>query len=270
MSTSHNSWLTLVTIPMLAIAVALLFAMSLNAVALAQDDISSPHPFYPWEIVASSERDGFYTIQPNVSINDRGTIAFVGQANPNATSAKLFVAAVDHDPRVIFETSRTRQLSPYVQINNQNQVVFRDLIAGAPPASYIRVKDADGEGAAKTIAEGGEASRPFGAPFDYVHSFPSINNHGQVVFGAYGYEGDIIATLDHSVAGELRYADYHTLATSMAVVPLIADNGHILFTSGSPIDRSIQLYEGDLNPDTHNHCHSWFSMERARQRSRHQ
>jgi hypothetical protein len=92
----------------------------------------------------------------NPTINDAGHVAFVGQFNNgqglvvgDGTSQGL------RNINPSFSHTSTRTFGRGAEINNQNQVLAIDQVAGNPPQSLLRTWDADGTDTFTLLARGG-------------------------------------------------------------------------------------------------------------------
>ncbi len=209
------------------------------------------------------------------SVNDNGTVAFVGRVSGGES---IYVApkdkpAVSINPRTV-EASRTF-LS--FQINNQNQVGARDRVTG--PTTYVRRWNADPglTDSFELVAAGGRSLNlcdagtrvgkvcitdfdcPIVVPggdlefanclpvstltFDAVAN-PTLNNHGQMAFVALRGSNALLVTPAED--------DYHTsgIGTGAPGVPVLADTGDILIQAPNAPSGAILLFNYDLTEST--------------------
>jgi hypothetical protein len=194
---------------------------------------TSTNPFYKYEVIGATGQVGLTGIGTDVSINDKGEVAFVGKL---ATGEGIFVGDGSSDPSNINPSwqSLSRVFDPAVQINNNRQVVARDRVSGSPPRTFIRIWDANTANANTVIARGGGTSDPY----DSVLSQASINKSGQAVFSALKGGGSVLATPTASGFNEV------SLATPLR--PLMADDGSIIVRAGNQTTSPIRLYSYDL------------------------
>ncbi len=164
---------------------------------LQADDLSKYH------VVARTGDLGIERIDREVSVNDLGTVAFVGRFSEPGTGVEIghiFVgygtpgSLVDISPSI--SSFRDTAIDPRVQINNLEQVLIRRIQfipapLGPIPVSYIETWNAslvDG----RTTLVYGEALL---GNVDGLYPDPSINNDGGIVFTGLNGGTDIIGTL---------------------------------------------------------------------------
>ncbi len=130
--------------------------------------------FYQFDIVAESGMVGLTGMGTGVSINDFGTVAFIGRTTaPYSVGEGVFVRSITGTAPVNISPgfqSTTRVFGNDVQINNNEQAIARDRTPG--PITATRVWNASTTGA-RTIATGGLANSPFAT----TYNFGSLNNH---------------------------------------------------------------------------------------------
>jgi hypothetical protein len=214
--------------------------------------------FYQLDVVAESGQDGLTGMGDNVSLNDDGTVAFVGQtASPLPVGEGVFVRRIsDAAPINItpgFQSS-TRVFGRAVQINNNNQVAARDRTTGSPPPSLVRIWNADSPGSFTTVARGGFASDPFNS----VLAFPSLNNNvtATSTSGALNY---VFGSLANTTLADLLVTPNAIPVTTLITTrneifrviqrPLIADDGKIIMRTGNLASDPIVLFNAFLGVD---------------------
>lgn len=187
--------------------------------------------FYSYDVVASSGAGGFTGFGNGPSINDAGTVAYVGQhsngdalfVKPEGGVSKELSPGFDHDP--------SRTFMQTVQINNSGKVVAQARVAGSTLKSFIQVWNSSGTDSFTTAAT---ADSGGSGQFDAVFPFPSINNSGATAFGALKNGSRLLATPSHSI-GE-----------SGIVMPMVADNGNIIVRAGGLSNSPITLFNSSL------------------------
>ncbi|MGD0182913.1 MAG: hypothetical protein ABSC15_24130 [Terriglobales bacterium] len=193
--------------------------------------------FYQYELVAYSgesvqvgnENATFTGFGISPSINENGTVAFVGQVdvsgvpfgdtlffgNPGSTA----LTAVAPD---FLDSERT--FDDAVQINDSNQIVAQDRFSGAPPSTYLRVWDGNSSNSFTLVAEAtGSTHDKFAA----VLTDPTINSTNSVTFSA----------LDKNFNGLLvdanpPYSQLYQVQLTGPLRPLIAGNGASVVRAG--------------------------------------
>jgi len=223
-------------------AAAVLFALgSVSSVELAvAQDSTDPPPFYKFTVVAKDVNAGesfpdfLIPGRGDVSINDRGWIAFRGRSLRFTTGGTGFVAV---------PSESGFNLQPFgigfiqfnsLQINNQNYAVVA-LESGISSAIVgINLNDGTAEGIA-----------PCG-------SYSAINNKNQVAF----ISGTcLLALVPNALAtpdggGGFNYAHLDLDSVSAAAEqprPIMNDDGSVLIRAGNHSNSPIRLYSNDLS-----------------------
>jgi len=135
--------------------------------------------FYKFDIVAQTGANSLTHISHEVSINDKGRVAFIGYTNAstNAFNTIWIGDGYGSQPRRI-----TSSVTPFIsafrdfafpQINNNNLVVASDRFSGSPQAYHIRTWNSDSLSSFMNIAEKED--------FTSV-TLPSISNDGLVSY----------------------------------------------------------------------------------------
>src|SRR5688572_23574240 len=130
-----------------------LFVVSLWLVLFFSETVSAS-PFYDFKVIAVTGQAGLTGIGDSPSINDEGTVAFVGVL---AGGQGVFIGNGFGDPVNITPAfvSPTRVFGRAVQINNTRQVLARDQVPGSPPTNRILLWDATQLNTGDVIATGG-------------------------------------------------------------------------------------------------------------------
>ena len=142
-----------------------------------------PGRFYKFDVVAKTNdvtaAGVFSGFGDQPSVNDKGTVAFVGQLS--AGYEGVFTWKTSGPPTWLSSnlSSSGRTFGRAVQINNDDQVISRDQIPGSPPPSRILRWDISNPGVTNIYDLGG-STRYFASVF----AQPSINTFGQVVYSA--------------------------------------------------------------------------------------
>jgi hypothetical protein len=111
----------------------------LAAAAQGQPEAVRENLFFQFEVVARTGQDGFTTLQPHPSINNRGTVAFVGRKGTgNEAVENVYTRTREASGETTLRSMFRQDLAPHadgdsprqtfasdVQINNRNQVLVR-------------------------------------------------------------------------------------------------------------------------------------------------
>jgi hypothetical protein len=187
--------------------------------------------FYSYDVVAQSGVGNFTGFGNGPSINDAGTVAYVGQhkvgdglfVKPAGGTSKEIAPSFDNDP--------SRTFMQTVQINNNGFVVAQARVVGASLKSFIETWNSASPGSFTTSASGDSGGN---AKFGAVFPFPSINKTGQTAFGAFNAPTRFLAT------------PTKTIAETGILMPMIADNGNIIVRAGGLTNSPIMLYNNSL------------------------
>jgi hypothetical protein len=215
-----------------------------NGIAVADTDTLK---LYTYEIIAKTGQSvGAFTFSGmgnNVSINDSGKVAFVGQLGSSGEGVFIGDGSTSPSNITVGFQSSTRVFGSSVQINNTNQVLARDRVSGSPPPSLVRIWDGNSTSFFTTIARGGLP----GNPYDSVFTQPSFNNNASsanpnpVVFTALRGATQYMAT-PINVAAQT----YNEVAMPGSLRPMMADTGNIVVRAGSTSASPVQLYNQSL------------------------
>jgi hypothetical protein len=193
-------------------------------------------PYYELQVVAqtgqlTSTGAPLTALEDDGSINDRGSVAFVGRIA--AGESVYAVHGMTPPVNISFAAPSSRDFSRGVRINEAGRVIARDA-SGA--GSYVRHWDSFNPGTYVLVAEGNSSG---GSGFDSVFSHPSINATHQAVFaGTDAPGGDFLATVD--------LLDYRTEQMATPLRPMIADNGSVVVRAGNSATSPIRYYSNDL------------------------
>ena len=230
------------------VAVGLLFVLFSLAPQLtyASDDVqaqvtSTTSPFYKFTVIAQTKAGGLTKIQPGVSINDKGNVAFIGTFDQRKQG--IFISDGSGDPKNITPKNYNRDFGSQLQLNTDNQLIARDyeaLYSRGDKFRYVRRWDGNNKAGDSftTIARGDPKSeneyRSVGEPI-------SINNKNQVVFASSDKYAYYIATPRQAGSGfnELTYVG----KKSLPLYARIADDGHVLVHTGTATQNPILLYD---------------------------
>lgn len=195
---------------------------------------------YELKVVARAGQVNLTGMEREVSINDLGHVAFIGQLNNSGTGFEdVFLADGVGDPRRLSTfAGASRNFSISVQATNDGRVAARDQVSGAPPDSFVRIWGPD-------VNDNDVIARGGGDPFDdydSVFARPSLNNNGQMVFTALDGAQNLLVT--PATIG------FNELALPAAVRPMIADTGRIVARSGGSGTSPIRIYSYALTQST--------------------
>ena len=207
--------------------------------------------FYQYELVAYTEEsvqvgneNGTLTgfgVSP--SINEDGTVAFVGQVSVSGvdfgdtlflgTAGSTALTAVAPN---FLDFSRT--FDDAVQINDGNQIVAQDRFSGSPPSTYLRVWDGNNPDLYTIVTEATGSSHD---KFKEVLTDPAINSSNGVAFSALDKQFNGVLGASDPPYSQLNQASLNT-----PLRPLIADDGSVVVRAGNTDDSPIVLYSKGL------------------------
>lgn len=198
---------------------------------------------YKIEVVAKTGQAGIVSIAPEVSINDNGTVALIAKIAENGTGKlieNIFVGdGASGSLRSITPTissNPVQEFSPSIQINNNDQIIVRRYVRipsplGEIPVAYMERWNGKAINTFERLAIGqSRALSPPGVEFDGIYSYPTINNIGSVLFGAFTLEQnrgivDWLASI--SPKGKIKIE-----SGSNQYRPVYADNGTFVTRTG--------------------------------------
>jgi surfactin synthase thioesterase subunit len=212
-------------------------------------------------IIAHTGQAGLTTINNSISINNAGLVAFSGST---AEGRGSFVAD-DSGPRAVRPINGNSQVGTNLQINDAGSIIARrgsffftqDPISVYVPnwgwvviepgysESYDLVQSwaGDGSGGMELIAEGhvrtdADTLQTYKVgPFAGVGWNVTINNVGQVAFAADQGDG---FTSNYAVATP-KPGGFNTYSCTGIPFPMLADDGHMVFRTGSAATTPIVL-----------------------------
>jgi hypothetical protein len=201
--------------------------------------------FYQYEVVAQAGQansvgifSGFGT---GPSINENGTVAFVGQVQNNSGQAlgdTPFIGEIGSGTATAVAPSflsPSRTFGNALQINDANQVATQDRFAGSPPFYYLRVWNGNQQNTFTLVAQSSKTG------FQAVLGNPAIDFSNDVAFSA----------LNQTFSGVLvkaspPYTQLNQVTMTTPLSPLIADNGYTVARAGNTNTSPIMLYGPNL------------------------
>lgn len=203
---------------------------------------------YGLSVVSGTEQAGITTIEPFVSINADGEMAFVGRLGRNDT-------AIYHAPtpakltEIAYGSGTARRFTPAVQINDSGSIVSTDSQAGSPSTlTGVRLWSTRPGESDELVASG--QFQNGGRDFDAVFAFPTVNNNGEVLFSALAQHQSDPGNheCDERCIAKRKPNDdgFHTSRVSVPVRPLLADDGRAILKYGELADDPIRLYDREL------------------------
>jgi hypothetical protein len=136
--------------------------------------------FFTFTVILTSGQAAVLDIEPAISINDAGKIAFVGST---ASGQGVFVSDVGTSPTLVSFPMPTvaRTYGREVQINNAGKVAAIDVVAGAGSQRRARLWDSSNPGTSVIF---GRSSVPPSDPafFDSLGNFTSVSPNASVAF----------------------------------------------------------------------------------------
>jgi hypothetical protein len=142
-----------------------------------------PSVFYDFEIIAKSNQGSIgATIQPAVSINDSGNVAFVAASG---VGQDIFLGTAPGTHKGISDLiTSNRTYFQELHINNHNQIGAVAIQSGATVGRFARIYNANNVGDFRTV---GRATSPQtdSSHFDSIGGFVSLSNDGQMSFAGF-------------------------------------------------------------------------------------
>ncbi len=190
--------------------------------------------FFDYNIVADSS-GAFTGFGTGPSINDDGTVAFVGK---HTVGDSLFVSAEGGATTNIspsFDNTSARTFKDTVQINNAGQVVVQARDVGATLKSFLLVFNSAATDSYSQLASGDSGGN---GDFDAVLPYPSVNDAGATAF----------ASLSGVVQSLTTPSTFSFNTQPMkGIQPMIANNGKIIVRAGNTATSPINLYSSSLS-----------------------
>ena len=198
---------------------------------------SAIHP-YQYEIIAQTGTSvgdsNPVDLSDASSINDTGKVAFIARDQAGSRGRVILI----HDGNVErnFIIGNPATVSDYVQVNNADQIIFRQ---GFDDGLVSHINRLDSSSGGVTIASG-SLTTAFSAPFDIVLPWTSLNNNGRGVFSA---DVDSFTILGSRAGGSGDHDISPGLTGFPNLFPMIADNNTTVIrwggTNDSPLLRFI-------------------------------
>jgi hypothetical protein len=206
--------------------------------------------FYNLDVIAETGQAGLTGILQDVSINDKGKVAFVGKySDGEGILVGDGSSLTNINPSFSHDSSRT--FGPAVQINNSDQVaaVDRDAVNGTE--SRLRTWDADGNvnSFGNTYLVYADASVPPNglADFDGLSSLVSLSNNGNIAYAAFDYGSNSWQLrLQNDVLPDPLDVPAGTLPAPQSLRPMAANGagslGYVVVRDGNTPTSPIMLY----------------------------
>jgi hypothetical protein len=206
--------------------------------------LSAFYTYKPIAVTGQTDQNGkvLTALSPDPSINDAGKVAFVGTyADGQGILVGDGITLTNINPA--FSHSANRTFSPYVEINNNNQVVAIDRDS-TDASSYVRTWSTTPPSTRQDDA----IAVPGSPPFDSILASPSINNSGLTVFpatqGAGADKPDTVSLNEHATGDSVNSVNSllkPMLTAPQALRPQMDQNGDVVLQEGtlatSPIVR---------------------------------
>ena len=135
--------------------------------------------FYDFSVVASTGSGGIVDIEPAVSVNDHGAVAFVASKTGGQS---IYFADQGGSPAVVSFAvpSSSRTYGRELQLNNANQIAAVDRTTGGTVGTRARLWDAQST-ESFTILARGTSPNPLPGHFDILSTITSVSNDGKIV-----------------------------------------------------------------------------------------
>jgi hypothetical protein len=206
------------------------------------EDRLAPSVFYDFDVIAKTGdlNPALTGIDSSFgpSINDNGNVALVGQYSDgegivvgNGIPGSLRNIN-PNDSHLGFPFA----FSDGVKINNNDQVVANDIVAGSPPQDSLRLYNADALNTFSPVATGGVA----GAPWNAILPTQAVDQNGDVAYPAILTTDQFLAFYPAGSANNTHtsLAVYTNLST---IHPVMDNAGDVLVTQ--PDNSQITLYK---------------------------
>lgn len=211
------------------------------------EDRVCPTSFYDLDIIAASggttqggEQINF--LSSTTSINNSGKVAFIGGLTGSTGSGTAVL--VGDQPgiaptNIAFPVQSTRDFA-FSQIAEDNLVVARDRVSGAPAAFLIRTWDAVNPPSFTTLVRGGGN---FGTQFSSV-TLPTRAEDGGVAF--VGIVGSQTGLYFHSGSTDTLLLNLTGVGGGFR--PMAANGGRVVIRAGGSATNPIALYDPATGP----------------------
>ncbi|MSU63751.1 MAG: N-acetylmuramoyl-L-alanine amidase [Pedosphaera sp.] len=223
-------------------------------------------PFYQLDLIAQTGQSNLVTLGEYPSLNELGTVAFVGRyADGSGVFIGSGAGAAPTNVNPTFSHTPGRFFSPAVDINDDNRVLSIDQFPSDPSTleSRLRLWRNDPNDPFLTIVSEGATDPPENGPLTSITTFVSLNVLGDAAF--VGVSADGVTSLELHVTGTQRnqavrldqFADLPDLR------PAISDNRAVVVRAGDLPTSPIKLYRGRDPPVTIADATMFFELGRS-------
>jgi hypothetical protein len=200
---------------------------------------------------------GLIRILPEVSVNDRGVMAFIAELSNGSggTNLQIFTSRRMDDGAVVVlpvltdaQAASVVRIGPGLQINNSNHILVRVAFQDNSPlgvitTTFVRLWDGNQRGVFQTI----ESAEPLNlfAPFRIIDSRLTLNNLGSVAFFAEGrlnVNGQLVEgrwLMGKNAGG---YVPTPLSATTVNTPMALSDADTLVLRIGDATSGSIRLF----------------------------
>ena len=212
--------------------------------------------FYKFDTIADSQADSFSLYNNPVSINDNGSVAFIGRkTNGTPNVDQVFIRKITGQVTAVTNSSDPtgRRLISSVQINNSNQIVshIETLKTDQPFPDFVyevRRWNGNSTGSSQLLANAIEVpiNPPSGYDFYNIYSFVGMNNSGIPVFTNTEHN-----SADRLIRTGIRPNFNGTVDNNIFfnTKPMVADNSSVVAKT-DPSSSPIRLYTNNLATTT--------------------
>lgn len=205
--------------------------------------------FYQYQIVAQTGQTNslgtFSSFGIGPSINEYGTVAFVGQVE-NSSNQNLGTNPFIWNPGMSTPTAVApdfldgqRTFWGTLQINDENQIVTQDELSGSPPFYYGRVWDGNKQNSFTLVAQSS------GSGFKAILGNPAIDFLNDVALSALDQSFN-----DLLLEASPPYSKLNQVGMKTPLAPLIADTAYTVVRAGNTNTSPIVLYSPNLKTRT--------------------
>ncbi|MFH1841610.1 MAG: T9SS type A sorting domain-containing protein [bacterium] len=166
------------------------------------------------------------------SLNDSGAVAYVAYES-TSSRGRVFL---EHQQAILMNylPPDYMGMSPVVQVNNSNHVIFREFTTDG---FFTFIPRVDTESTGPIIVAGSIFAEYWDTPFSYVLDWPSLNNNGMGVACAdFRSGGTVLACRDNGID---PHNTSYVLSGFPELWPKISDNNRTVVRFGS--DASAQM-----------------------------